>query len=139
MGFGFLEAPCEQQVPAGLQLELVVVEQTVGGLHVFRQGPLGIVQRRIRFGGLVARLGELRVHLNGLPVLDERFPVFAALEPGIARLEVLLLDDVGIRRRAGRGDEGRLVGIVSIGDLVKFRMDRIEQEAAQMLSYIQSA
>ena len=33
---------------------------------------------------------------------------------------------------------GRIVGIVSIGDLVKFRMDKIEQEAAQMLSYIQS-
>jgi CBS domain-containing protein len=33
---------------------------------------------------------------------------------------------------------GRIVGIVSIGDLVKYRMDKIEQEAAQMLSYIQS-
>ena len=34
---------------------------------------------------------------------------------------------------------GRLIGIVSIGDLVKYRMDKIEAEAAQMLSYIQSA
>ena len=33
---------------------------------------------------------------------------------------------------------GRIVGIVSIGDLVKYRMDKIEQEAAAMLSYIQS-
>ncbi|WP_114953587.1 CBS domain-containing protein [Sphingosinicella terrae] len=33
----------------------------------------------------------------------------------------------------------RLVGIVSIGDLVKYRMDQIEQEAAQLLNYIQSA
>ena len=33
---------------------------------------------------------------------------------------------------------GKLVGLVSIGDLVKFRMDRIEAEAAAMLSYIQS-
>ncbi len=32
-----------------------------------------------------------------------------------------------------------IVGIVSIGDLVKFRMDRIEQEAAAMLDYIRSA
>ena len=36
-------------------------------------------------------------------------------------------------------EEGRIVGIVSIGDLVKYRMDRIEEEAAQMLNYIQSA
>jgi CBS domain-containing protein len=36
-------------------------------------------------------------------------------------------------------EEDRLIGIVSIGDLVKFRMDQIENEAAQMLSYIQSS
>jgi CBS domain-containing protein len=33
----------------------------------------------------------------------------------------------------------RLIGIVSIGDLVKYRMDAIEREAEQMLAYIQSA
>ncbi|HET9427114.1 MAG TPA: CBS domain-containing protein [Allosphingosinicella sp.] len=32
----------------------------------------------------------------------------------------------------------RIVGLVSIGDLVKYRMDEIEQEAEAMLSYIQS-
>jgi CBS domain-containing protein len=31
-----------------------------------------------------------------------------------------------------------LVGLVSIGDLVKFRMDKIESEAEAMLNYIQS-
>lgn len=34
---------------------------------------------------------------------------------------------------------GRLVGIVSIGDLVKHRMERIEAEADAMREYIQSA
>lgn len=33
----------------------------------------------------------------------------------------------------------RLIGIVSIGDLVAFRMARIEQEAEAMRAYIQSA
>ena len=36
-------------------------------------------------------------------------------------------------------DGGRIIGIVSIGDLVKYRMDRIEAEADAMRSYIQSA
>ena len=36
-------------------------------------------------------------------------------------------------------DAGQLRGIVSIGDLVKYRMDRIEAEAEAMRSYIQSA
>ena len=31
-----------------------------------------------------------------------------------------------------------LIGLVSIGDLVKYRMDKIEAEAAAMLTYIQS-
>jgi CBS domain-containing protein len=34
---------------------------------------------------------------------------------------------------------GELLGIVSIGDLVKYRIDRIEEEAAAMRTYIQSA
>jgi CBS domain-containing protein len=34
---------------------------------------------------------------------------------------------------------GRLAGIVSIGDLVKHRMERIEAEAEAMRAYIQSA
>ena len=36
-------------------------------------------------------------------------------------------------------DGGRLRGIVSIGDLVKYRMERIEAEAEAMRDYIQSA
>jgi len=34
--------------------------------------------------------------------------------------------------------EGRLTGIVSIGDLVKYRIEHIEHEAESMRSYIQS-
>ena len=36
-------------------------------------------------------------------------------------------------------EEGRILGIVSIGDLVKYRMERIEAEADAMRTYIQSA
>ena len=36
-------------------------------------------------------------------------------------------------------DRGEIRGIVSIGDLVKFRMDRMEAEADAMRAYIQSA
>lgn len=35
-------------------------------------------------------------------------------------------------------EDGRLVGFVSIGDLVKYRIDRIEAEAAAMRDYIAS-
>ena len=36
-------------------------------------------------------------------------------------------------------EDGAVIGIVSIGDLVKYRIDRIEADAAAMRSYIQQA
>ncbi|HEX7822151.1 MAG TPA: CBS domain-containing protein [Sphingobium sp.] len=36
-------------------------------------------------------------------------------------------------------EEGRMVGFISIGDLVKSRIDKIESEAEAMREYIQSA
>jgi CBS domain-containing protein len=36
-------------------------------------------------------------------------------------------------------DGGRLIGFVSIGDIVKYRIDRIEAEAAALRDYIQSS
>ena len=36
-------------------------------------------------------------------------------------------------------DSGKLIGFVSIGDLVAYRISRIEQEAEAMRAYIQSA
>lgn len=36
-------------------------------------------------------------------------------------------------------DDDNLIGFVSIGDLVKYRIDKIENEAAEMRNYIQSA
>ncbi len=36
-------------------------------------------------------------------------------------------------------EEGRMIGFISIGDLVKSRIDRIEAEAEAMRDYIQSA
>ena len=36
-------------------------------------------------------------------------------------------------------EAGHIRGLVSIGDLVKFRMERIEAEADAMRTYIQSA
>ncbi|MFW3172884.1 CBS domain-containing protein [Geodermatophilus sp. CPCC 206100] len=35
-------------------------------------------------------------------------------------------------------DGGVLVGIVSIGDVVKFRLDQLEEERAQLVDYIQT-
>ena len=65
-------------------------------------------------------------------------PIISA-EPGMPVLAALGLMTERRIRHLPVLDGGRLVGLVSIGDLVKFRMDRIEAEAAALRNYIQSA
>ena len=61
--------------------------------------------------------------------IESRVPVLVALSQ-MTRRRIRHLPVV---------DGGRLVGFVSIGDLVAYRISRIEQEAEAMRAYIQSA
>ena len=81
---------------------------------------------------------------HGAEVLD--WPVSRVMtspaitaEPSTPVLAALALMTERRIRHLPVADGGRLIGIVSIGDLVKHRMDRIEAEAEAMRSYIQSA
>ena len=59
--------------------------------------------------------------------------------PGESVLNALALMTKRRVRHLPVVEGGRCVGFVSIGDLVKFRIDRIESDAAAMREYIQSA
>ena len=61
------------------------------------------------------------------------------VEPGQSVLGALSLMTERRFRHLPVVDGGRLVGFVSIGDLVKYRIDKIEAEAAAMRDYIQTA
>jgi CBS domain-containing protein len=81
---------------------------------------------------------------HGAEVLD--WPVSRVMtspaitaEPATPILSALGLMTERRIRHLPVAEGGRLIGIVSIGDLVKYRMDRIEAEANAMRSYIQSA
>ena len=81
---------------------------------------------------------------NGAAVLDwpvERIMTAPAItvEPSKEVLGALSLMTQRRIRHLPVVENGRLIGIVSIGDLVKYRMDTIEAEAEALLSYIQSA
>lgn len=64
-------------------------------------------------------------------------PVVTA-EPGDTLIGALALMTRRRIRHLPVVEEGRMTGLVSIGDLVKARIDRIEAEAAAMRDYIQS-
>jgi CBS domain-containing protein len=80
---------------------------------------------------------------DGAAMLDwpvERIMTAPAItvEPDKAILSALSLMTQRRIRHLPVVENERIVGLVSIGDLVKYRMDQIEQEAEAMLTYIQS-
>lgn len=109
------------------------------------------------------RIGALPVIENGqvIGIFSERDIVYSLSEQGAAVLERRVRDVMTgppvtverntsvlaalslITRRRVRHlpviENGTMIGFVSIGDLVKFRIDSVQSEAEAMLSYIQSA
>ena len=108
----------------------------IGALLVMDGGEVsGIISER----DIIYRLRE-----DGAQVLD--WAVSRAMSspaitvtPDTAVLSALALMTQQRIRHLPVVENGRLRGIVSIGDLVKHRIDRIESEAEAMRSYIQSA
>ncbi|NWG52507.1 MAG: CBS domain-containing protein [Hydrogenophilaceae bacterium] len=110
-------------------------EKGVGALVILDGGetPLGVLSERdiIR---AVAKLGAAS--------LDKR--VGDVMSRGVITMEPMDTVDDGLSRMTEKrvrhlpvvGDEGRLIGIVSIGDLVKMRIQEVELEAASMQAYI---
>jgi CBS domain-containing protein len=126
------------------------------------------VDARDRVGGAVALLAERRIGAvpvmsegSVIGVLSERDILYRLAQDGAAMLEatveavmtspaITVTRDLSVlnalalmtRRRVRHlpvVDGGRMVGFVSIGDLVKWRIDRIEAEAAAMREYIQAS
>lgn len=100
-------------------------------------------------GGMVAGIFSERdvvyqLHEHGPAMLDR--PVGEVMTaPAITvepRTDILAALALMTRRRIRHlpvVDGGVMVGFISIGDLVKYRIDRIEAEAEAMRSYIQMA
>lgn len=113
----------------------LLAERRIGALPVTQAGAIaGIMSER----DVIYRLQS-----DGATILD--WPVERIMTaPAITvtrETEIMSALSLMTRRRIRHLPvvEGEaLIGLVSIGDLVKHRMDKIEAEAAAMLNYIQS-
>jgi len=121
-----------------------LVRAVVEALGERRIGALPVVEGTSVVGIISERDVIYCLRSHGAEVLD--WPVSRVMtapaitaEPSTPVLAALGLMTERRIRHLPVADGGRLIGIVSIGDLVKFRMDRIEAEADAMRSYIQSA
>ena len=120
------------------------VSEAVATLGERRIGALPVVEGDRIVGIMSERDVIYCLRDHGAEVLD--WPVSRVMtspaitaEPGTPVLSALGLMTERRIRHLPVAEGGRLIGIVSIGDLVKYRMDRIEAEANAMRSYIQSA
>lgn len=123
-------------IPSATLVEAVkrLGERRIGALPVLEQGGVaGIISER----DIIYALCD-----HGAAVLDWTVERIMSAPAITVDLEVPILSALAMmtRRRIRHlpvVHSGELVGIVSIGDLVKHRMERIEAEADAMRSYIQ--
>ncbi len=132
-GDDVLSVGCQDSVRAAAQL---LAENKIGSLPVMRHDKVaGIMSERdvvyclAREGAAVLEWPVERVMTAPAITVTPDVPVLSALSV-MSRRRIRHLPVV-------EGD--RLVGIVSIGDLVAWRIARIEEEAEAMRAYIQSA
>ncbi len=89
------------QISAGT----IVIGGQINGASQFLEGAVGVSQLEVRLAKLIVRLGEARIELEGVAVLDFRLAVLAIGEVLFTTVEVFLLADAGIARTAGQGSE----------------------------------
>ena len=132
-GDKLVSVECDTKVREAVRLLAV---NRIGSLPVTREGEVaGIMSERdlvyslARDGEAVLDWAVEKVMSAPAITVSPDVPVLAALSQ-MSRKRIRHLPVV---------EGGRLIGIVSIGDLVAYRIARIEEEAEAMRTYIQSA
>lgn len=129
-GTEVLTVQASQKVSDVLKL---LAERRIGALPVLDgETVVGVISERDIIYGLAA---------DGPPMLDKRVDQIMTAPPVTVTREQTALSALGlITRRRIRHlpvvENGKLIGIISIGDLVKRRIDGIEQEANALREYI---
>lgn len=114
----------------------ILAERRIGAMPVVQDG---------RVAGIFSERDVVyQLHANGADVLDKPVGEVMTSPAVTVELQTDVLSALGlITRRRIRHlpvmQDGQMVAFISIGDLVKFRIDHIEAEAEALRSYIQSA
>jgi CBS domain-containing protein len=111
-------------------------EKRIGALPVVDNGNVvGIISER----DVIYALRDRGADVLQWPVSKVMTSPAITAEPSTSVLAALAMMTQRRIRHLPVLERGELAGIVSIGDLVKHRMDRIEEEAEAMRMYIQGA
>jgi CBS domain-containing protein len=114
----------------------MLAERRIGALPVLQDGEVaGIFSER----DVIYRLQQDGPAMLDRSVGEVMTKPAVTVEPEMQVLHALSLMTKRRIRHLPVLVDGRMVGFVSIGDLVKYRIDRIESEAEALREYIQSA
>jgi CBS domain-containing protein len=126
---------CPSSASVGDAVKLLA-EKRIGALPVMDGGAVvGIFSER----DVVYQLAAHGAAMLAKPVREVMTAPAITVEPGSGVLDALGLMTRRRIRHLPVVDNGQIKGFVSIGDLVKYRIDHIVAEAEAMRSYIQSA
>lgn len=124
---------CDASVAEAIRL---LAERRIGALPVLRDGKVvGIFSER----DVVYCLAQIGGDALAKTVKEVMTSPAQSVDPGQSILGALSLMTARRFRHLPVLDGEALVGFVSIGDLVKYRIEKIEAEAAAMRDYIQTA
>jgi len=114
----------------------ILAERRIGALPVTQDGELAgmFSERDVIYG-----LRENDAAVLSMTVGEVMTAPAVTVEPDTSVLAALSLTTRRRIRHLPVTDGGAMLGLVSIGDLVKFRIDQIEADAEAMRAYIQNA
>lgn len=113
----------------------VLAERRIGAVPVVDGGQVvGVFSER----DVVRQLAQHGAAILDAPVSEVMTSPAHTVETGMSVLTALSLMTQRRHRHLPVIEAGRMVGFVSIGDLVKYRIDKIESEASALREYIQS-
>jgi len=112
---------CDVATPVS-QAVTILASKRIGALPVLRDGRVvGIVSER----DVIYRLAEKGAECLDLPVEEIMTSPAVTVEPSTFRHFPVV-------------ESGALIGFISIGDLVKHKMDEVQHEAEALRNYIQA-
>lgn len=125
---------CDAATPVS-EVVRMLAGQRIGALPVLRQGRVaGIVSER----DVIYKLAEKGRVCMDLAVSEIMTSPAVTVEPSTSVDEALGMMTRRRFRHFPVVENGRLVAFISIGDLVKFKIDAVEHEAEALRSYIQT-
>ncbi|MCJ1960390.1 CBS domain-containing protein [Novosphingobium mangrovi (ex Hu et al. 2023)] len=114
----------------------LLAERRIGAMPVMDGDSIaGIFSER----DVLYRLREFGAELLDKPVREVMTAPAVTVDPTTSAMTALAMMTKRRIRHLPVVEGGRMVGFVSIGDIVKYRIDKVEGEAAALRDYIQMA